>query len=90
MVCKACGTEIAEKALICYKCGAATFEAVRKPVPLPPSGARPWGWMGVVALAAVTLAGLGPVGGDLLPASVAYGGAIILAGVCVWSVVRPR
>jgi hypothetical protein len=31
MTCKNCGTEIADKALICYRCGQATFEAQRKP-----------------------------------------------------------
>jgi hypothetical protein len=33
MTCKNCGTEIADKALICYRCGQATFEAQRKPAP---------------------------------------------------------
>jgi hypothetical protein len=31
MQCRNCGTEIAEKALICYKCGAATTEAKYQP-----------------------------------------------------------
>ncbi|MFB3852265.1 MAG: zinc ribbon domain-containing protein [Vicinamibacterales bacterium] len=35
MKCKACGAEIADKALICYRCGASTFE-----MPPPASGAR--------------------------------------------------
>jgi RsiW-degrading membrane proteinase PrsW (M82 family) len=34
MVCKTCGTEIADKALICYRCGTATTEARFKPAPL--------------------------------------------------------
>ncbi len=34
MICKSCGTEIADKALICYRCGAATSEpAARRPLP---------------------------------------------------------
>jgi hypothetical protein len=37
MTCRSCGTEIAEKALICYKCGAATTD----PVHQPPAGTRP-------------------------------------------------
>jgi hypothetical protein len=37
MICRSCGTEIAEKALICYKCGAATTDPVVK----PPSSVRP-------------------------------------------------
>jgi hypothetical protein len=37
MTCKNCGTEIADKALICYRCGQATFEAQRKPAQLGPT-----------------------------------------------------
>ena len=35
MLCRQCGTEIAEKALICYRCGTATTEAKFKPAALP-------------------------------------------------------
>lgn len=38
MICKTCGTEIADKALICYRCGTATTEAKYKPAPLPARG----------------------------------------------------
>jgi uncharacterized membrane protein YvbJ len=31
MICKHCGTEIADKALICYRCGNATTEPRVKP-----------------------------------------------------------
>jgi uncharacterized membrane protein YvbJ len=31
MLCRNCGTEIADKALICYRCGTATTEAKFKP-----------------------------------------------------------
>lgn len=31
MRCRQCGTEIADKALICYRCGTATTEAKYKP-----------------------------------------------------------
>jgi membrane protein YdbS with pleckstrin-like domain len=33
MQCRNCGTEIADKALICYRCGAATTEAKFQPAP---------------------------------------------------------
>jgi hypothetical protein len=33
MKCRQCGTEIADKALICYRCGAATTEPVFAPPP---------------------------------------------------------
>lgn len=32
MLCKHCGTEIADKAIVCYRCGAATTDPVRQPV----------------------------------------------------------
>jgi cytochrome b561 len=33
VICRKCGTEIAAKALICYRCGTATTEPVFKPAP---------------------------------------------------------
>jgi hypothetical protein len=52
MICRACGTEIAEKALICYKCGAATTD----PVVQPPSSTRPRSRAGlIVTFAALVL-----------------------------------
>jgi zinc-ribbon domain len=36
MQCRNCGTEIADKALICYRCGTATTEAKFKPAALKP------------------------------------------------------
>ena len=35
MQCRNCGAEIAEKALICYRCGTATTEAKYQPAQLP-------------------------------------------------------
>jgi uncharacterized membrane protein YvbJ len=37
MKCRECGTEISDKALICYRCGTAVTEAVHKPVQLDKS-----------------------------------------------------
>jgi len=37
MLCRHCGTEIADKALICYRCGAATTDPIYKP---PSPGGR--------------------------------------------------
>jgi hypothetical protein len=34
MQCRNCGAEIADKALICYRCGTATTEAKYQPAPL--------------------------------------------------------
>ncbi len=40
MKCRNCGTEIADKALICYRCGAATTDARYKAPAPPPSSSR--------------------------------------------------
>jgi hypothetical protein len=48
MKCRNCGTEIADKALICYRCGTATTEAKYKPHVAPPR--RPWLPIAVILL----------------------------------------
>ena len=37
MQCRNCGTEIADKAIVCYRCGAATTDPVRRAVRLEKS-----------------------------------------------------
>jgi hypothetical protein len=32
VICRNCGTEIADKAIVCYRCGTGTADPVRKPV----------------------------------------------------------
>jgi hypothetical protein len=55
MICKHCGTEIADKALICYRCGNATTEPrVRPPVRTPRRSPLP----SLLALVALALAAL--------------------------------
>jgi len=49
MICKTCGTEIADKAIVCYRCGAATAEPRRHPP------AAPAGWPRGVGFAAVAV-----------------------------------
>ncbi len=46
MECRHCGTEIADKAIVCYRCGAGTTDPVRAPAPI---GRRPGGGPPLVA-----------------------------------------
>ena len=55
MVCRQCGTEIADKALICYRCGTATTEPLYKPVK-PGSGRSRRGLVLAIIIAAALLA----------------------------------
>jgi uncharacterized membrane protein YvbJ len=36
MQCRQCGTEIADKAIVCFRCGAGTTDPVRQAVPVKP------------------------------------------------------
>jgi hypothetical protein len=50
MQCRNCGTEIADKAIVCYRCGVGTTDPIRKPAPLPSSRTGPPMVAGVVPL----------------------------------------
>ena len=68
MRCRNCGTEIADKALICYKCGTATTEAKFKPAPLPAARSSRAIWiLVVVILALLALAAVYFLGGNTAP-----------------------
>ena len=58
MQCRQCGTEIADKALICYRCGAATTDPVYKPPPLARRRSRGTLVASVLALALLVLLAL--------------------------------
>ena len=59
MQCRKCGTEIADKALICYRCGTATIEAKYKPaVPRRSSSRRAPILTAVIILIALLLLAL--------------------------------
>ena len=85
MRCRQCGTEIADKALICYRCGTATTEAKYQPVPLRRSSSRSTLVATVLALALLVLAlYMGRVAGGDSSRLASYGAvaiAIILVGL---------
>ena len=49
MQCRQCGTEIADKAMVCFSCGAGTSDPVRKAVPIKPRR-NPWLSLAVAAV----------------------------------------
>jgi len=91
MICRHCGTDIADKALICYRCGNPTADPVR-PAARPSSQGRAGGVIALVALAALVLAGLflGQAGRPELPSAVPYSVAALAAVVLVWRIGRRR
>jgi len=83
MKCRHCGTDIADKALICYRCGHATSEPVRRPVAGPSPAGR---LIPLLALVALVLAGLylGQAGTGQVPPAVSYTIAAIAAVILAW------
>ena len=68
MICRNCGTEIADKAIVCYRCGTSTTEPVRRPVVVRNRRGR---LLPLVALVLLALLGLflGQAGQTVVPES---------------------
>jgi len=90
MICKHCGTEIADKAIVCYRCGTATAAPVRRPAPRPSAAARVVPALALVALLLAALfMGQAAWGSDVPPA-VPYTVAAVGVIVLVWRIVVRR
>ena len=89
MVCQNCGTEIADKAIVCFRCGQATVAAVRKPAP-PPSRVR--GLLTVVALVILVLLALflGQAGTVDIPPAARYAIIAVALALLAWRMIRRR
>jgi hypothetical protein len=90
MNCRHCGTEIAEKAIVCFRCGAATTDPVRRPAAARPARRRGTTLDVVIA---VLLLGffalyLGYAGRADMPRSVAWTVAGLALLLLIWRRVR--
>ena len=88
MQCRNCGTEIAEKALICYRCGeATTAPKIAPPPPMPARGPIPViiAILILIAAAVVVLPELEPG----TPRLAGYAALIVITALAVWKL-RPR
>ena len=77
MICRNCGTEIADKALICYRCGTATTEPrIQPPASSRRSGRPPRSrgpaFLGLIVLVVAALV-MGRVATGELPSELGYG-----------------
>ena len=94
MRCRQCGTEIAEKALICYRCGTATTEPQFKP---HDTGRRkPGGLAGTIPYALVVLivlalaAGTDRIFSDTPARLSSWVVAAIVIALVAWRAIRRR
>ena len=84
MLCRNCGTEIADKALVCFRCGVAIAEpAVRPPAA---RGSRQSPFLTALALVVLVLAALfmGRTMSDEVPRLLSWTVAVLAAVVAVW------
>jgi protein-S-isoprenylcysteine O-methyltransferase Ste14 len=87
VICRNCGTEIADKAIVCYRCGTATAEPVRQPAAIR---RRPGRLLPLVALVLLVLLGLylGQAGQTVVPPGYRLAAGICLAAAIVLLIVR--
>jgi hypothetical protein len=90
MLCRNCGTEIADKALICFRCGTATSE----PRVTPPRPGRAPASRGPLLLALVVLVVsalvMGQVVTDQVPRQVGYALAVLGLVAIGWHLAQRR
>lgn len=67
MICRHCGTEIADKAIVCFRCGAGTMDPVRKPAAIRPRRGRILPLVALILLVLLALF-LGQAGNTVVPA----------------------
>ena len=91
MTCKHCGTEIAQKALICYRCGQSTTDATPVATQRTRQGGRP-ALVAAVGLVFLVLAGLfmASAAAGQVPRWLSWSLAGLAAVVLVWRMVRRR
>jgi hypothetical protein len=84
MTCRHCGIEIADKALICYRCGTATAEPSLRPRPAPRASTRRL--PALIGLVVLLIAGLymGRAATSGVPPAVGWILAALAAILLVW------
>lgn len=78
MICRSCGSEIADKAIVCYRCGTPTAEPATRSAPTR----MPTSWLLVLVMAAIFAGGVW-----LIPKTVPGSPERILVWVATWLVI---
>jgi lipopolysaccharide export LptBFGC system permease protein LptF len=92
VICRQCGTEISDKAIVCYRCGHATSVPAAGRPPAARGARHQPVWLAVTALLVLIAGGLlmaRAASGQVSP-SVSYTIAALAAVVLAWRVLRRR
>ena len=89
MVCSNCGTEIADKAIVCFRCGQATVAATRRPAAPPSRLGGVLSLIGFLILAAAALF-LGRAGTFEVPPAVRWSIMAVAVALLLWRLVARR
>ncbi|PWT81538.1 MAG: hypothetical protein C5B57_10270 [Blastocatellia bacterium] len=90
MICRNCGTEIADKALICYRCGTATTEARFKPPSRKPPASPLLTHVIVVAVLVIVALTIGRIATGEMPRMLAWIAVAVAVIVAGWRVFARR
>ena len=90
MICTNCGTEIADKAIVCFRCGTPTaIPAELRPTQRPAAPRRSIVIPLIIVVLAAVLALIAPAGSNLRLLAWAVAGVELVVGV-IWPLVRKR
>ena len=89
MQCTSCGAEIAEKAIVCYRCGQPTVAAKRKPAVVPSRSRSIVVRLAFILLMLAALF-LGQAGSHTLPPEISWPVTAVAALIVVWRLVLRR
>jgi membrane protein YdbS with pleckstrin-like domain len=90
VICRSCGTEIADKALICYRCGTATTEARFKPPSRRQSTTPLLTYAIVIAALVIVAVTIGRIATGEIPRVLAWAAVAVAVIVAGWQVFARR